>query len=405
MASTKKVIWIINQYAGSPKHGMEFRHFYIAKNLIKQGHSVTIISSSYSHLFSKLPICNDSFTIDNIEGIQYCWIKVINYGNASGWKRVFKWFQFAKKLKKAFKILKKESIPDAIFFSSTSPIGVSVSLNTAKALNSKFVFEVKDIWPLTLIEVGKKSPYHPLIMLMSFLEKKALKNADIVTSNLSNFGQYIKNLNINKTSEYIPNGIDLNQMEKSTNIGKDLNDVIPKDSFIIGYLGTVGIANALEFVIKAMKQLKDKKIILVIIGDGGEKIKLQKDTAEESNIIFIPAVAKSQVQSALSLFDVCYIGWRAKSLYEFGISPNKLFDYMYSSKPILHSTNTPVDLVSLSKCGLSVEAENVNSIKDGILHLYNLTPKERADLGINGKKYVIANHSYSELANKYNSLI
>ena len=78
---------------------------------------------------------------------------------------------------------------------------------------------------------------------------------------------------------------------------------------------------------------------------------------------------------------------------------------MYSSKPILHSTNTPVDLVSSSKCGLSVEAENVNSIKAGILHLYNLTPKERADLGINGKKYVIANHSYSELANKYNSLI
>ena len=68
----------------------------------------------------------------------------------------------------------------------------------------------------------------------------------------------------------------------------------------------------------------------------------KKRNIENDNIIFVPSVSKSQVQSVISLFDVCYIGWRAKSLYEFGISPNKLFDYMYSSKPILHSTNTPM---------------------------------------------------------------
>ena len=111
------------------------------------------------------------------------------------------------------------------------------------------------------------------------------------------------------------------------------------------------------------------------------------------------------MQSVISLFDVCYIGWRAKSLYEFGISPNKLFDYMYSSKPILHSTNTPIDLVALANCGLSVDAENVTLIKEGILKLYNMPSDKRAELGANGKKYVEENHPYSELAKKYESIV
>ena len=148
-------------------------------------------------------------------------------------------------------------------------------------------------------------------------------------------------MKIDKGFEYIPNGIDLIQMKNKVPLDKGFDDVIPKNSFVIGYAGTVGVANALEFVIKAMNQIKNKNIVLLIVGEGGEKASLQKEAVENDNIIFVPSVSKSQVQSVISLFDVCYIGWRAKSLYEFGISPNKLFDYMYSSKPILHSTNTP----------------------------------------------------------------
>ena len=233
-------------------------------------------------------------------------------------------------------------------------------------------------------------------------KQKALENADIITSNLY-FGQHIKNMKIDKGFEYIPNGIDLIQMKNKVPLDKGFDDVIPKNSFVIGYAGTVGVANALEFVIKAMNQIKNKNIVLLIVGEGGEKASLQKEAVENDNIIFVPSVSKSQVQSVIRLFDVCYIGWRAISLYE-TISPNKLFDYMYSSKPILHSTNTPIDLVALANCGLSVDAENVTLIKEGILKLYNM-PDKRAELGANGKKYVEENHSYSELAKKYESIV
>ena len=59
---------------------MEFRHYYIAKELVKSGYHVTIITASYSHLFKNLPEVSDDFTLENIDGIDYLWIKVQNYG-------------------------------------------------------------------------------------------------------------------------------------------------------------------------------------------------------------------------------------------------------------------------------------------------------------------------------------
>ena len=86
-----KNIWIINDYAGSPYHGMEFRHYYLGKQLIKLGYSVNIISSNYSHLFKKLP----EESKENIDGVDYLWLKTLNYGNSHNKKRALKWFIFA----------------------------------------------------------------------------------------------------------------------------------------------------------------------------------------------------------------------------------------------------------------------------------------------------------------------
>jgi glycosyltransferase involved in cell wall biosynthesis len=91
-------------------------------------------------------------------------------------------------------------------------------------------------------------------------------------------------------------------------------------------------------------------------------------------------------------------------LFEFGVSPNKLFDYMYSSTPVIHSINTPKDLVQLANCGLSVEDENSEEIKEAILKLYQMDEEERIILGASGKEYVLNNFTYEKLAKQYLSL-
>ncbi|HRV05220.1 MAG TPA: glycosyltransferase WbuB, partial [Candidatus Ratteibacteria bacterium] len=105
------------------------------------------------------------------------------------------------------------------------------------------------------------------------------------------------------------------------------------------------------------------------------------------------------------LFDVCYIGWRDKNLYRYGVSANKLFDYMYSGKPILHSFNGKGDIVQITNCGITVKAENPEAIADGIMKLYNMSKEERKKLGENGKNYVVKYFNYEFLAGKLSRVL
>ena len=92
-----KNILIINEYAGSPYHGMTFRHYYLAKEWINKGYNVTILSASYSHNFKNCPIVDDNklVTDEKIDGINYIWMKVPKYNDSFDKKRVLKWFYFA----------------------------------------------------------------------------------------------------------------------------------------------------------------------------------------------------------------------------------------------------------------------------------------------------------------------
>jgi len=399
-----KYIWIINEYAGSPYHGMEFRHYYLAKELIKLGYKVVIISASYSHLFRNLPKVSKKFTHEIIDGIDYYWIRVKKYKNSLDKMRVLKWMQFSLYL--LLLPFKKIPHPDAIILSPMATTPVLPTYLIAKIKHSKFIFEVKDIWPLSLEEIGRYSRYHPFIILLRLFELFALKKSDYIVSNLPNYGQHLKHYGINRDFVYIPNGIYLSEIQEAEPLDNEILEMIPKNKFIIGYAGTVGLANALEYLINAAKILeKNDKIAILIVGEGQEKKKLIELVRGLKNIQFIHAVQKQQVTSILKHFDVCYIGLRKSSLFEYGVSPNKIFDYMYSGKPIISSISTKKDLVTMAKCGISVEAENSKAIADAIIKLYRMSPEQRAKMGQNGKEYVLKYHTYEKLALQYKEIL
>ena len=400
----KKNIWFINEYAGSPHHGMEFRHYYLAKELIKLGYDVTIISASYSHLFKKLPEIKSKFTFENIDGINYLWIRVNNYGASHNTKRVLKWLKFSFNLLRL--PLKELSNPDSIILSSTQPFPILPLYLLNKKIKARLIVEIKDIWPLTLVSLGSFTQRHPLIKVMSILEKFALKKSDIIVSNLPNYGAHIKELGIKKEFVYIPNGIDIDELKEIEPLSDRVIKKIPDNKFIVGYTGTMGVANALEHILLAAEILKTyTNIFFVFVGDGQEKEKLKKQSAHLKNILFIETIPKKQIQSLLSFFDICYISSQKEDLYKYGIAANKLFDYMYSGKPVLQSIDTKKDVISMANCGLSVEAENPQAIADGILKLYKMPANVRKQLGENGREYVQNYHTYEGLAKKYSTII
>lgn len=401
-------ILYINHYAGSPTYGMEYRPYYLAREWIKKGHKVTIIASSFSHIRSTNPIIVGKIQGEVIDGIKYIWIKTPEY-SGNGIKRVINIFSFASKLVKNCKKFTRIIDPDIVITSSTYPLDIYPAYRIAKFANAKLIFEVHDLWPLTPMEIGGMSKWHPFIIIMQKAEDFAYKIADKVVSILPKALDYMVTRGLDpKKFIYIPNGVDIDEWN-------DYNCALPlehqevfenlkmEDKFIVGYAGSHGLANALDYFVESAVYLKDLPVSFILVGQGPVKENLKEYVKKHNldNVVFLPSVPKNSIPKLLSKMDVLYIGWRKSPLYRFGISPNKLFDYMMAGKPVIHAVDAGNDLVAESHCGISIPPEDAISIAEAIKKLFLMSPAERDEIGQRGREYVVKNHDYKVLAERF----
>jgi glycosyltransferase involved in cell wall biosynthesis len=142
----------------------------------------------------------------------------------------------------------------------------------------------------------------------------------------------------------------------------------------------------------------------LIVGDGYLKEELMLKCANSRHILFYPKIKKAQIQNLLTYFNVAFVGRAGSALFSHGVSANKYFDYMLAGLPILDSNNLIKDPVELSGCGIIVEPDSSEKIKNGIYELHNLDKKERMNLGAYGKNYVLKEHSIKNLSINYSKL-
>lgn len=398
-------IILINHYAGSNIHGMEFRHYYLAREWVKMGHSVTIVAALFSHLRQKNPNISE-MTKEIIDCIGYIWLPVNKYlGNGvMRFKNMLAFiYQLYHNLGK-FAQLK----PDVVIASSTYPLDSYPAYKLAKITGAKFVFELHDLWPLSPMELGGMSKWHPFIMLMQRGEDFWCRHADKVISILPKTEEYLKTRGLKDGKFcYIPNGIVLANYDDVLPLKLDylqqLNNLRKQGKFLIGFAGAHGIANALDILLYAAEKLKDTQAYFVLVGQGQEKENLMAlaQKLNLDNVLFLDSIPKKMVPAFLAKMDVLYIGWQNQPIYRFGISPNKLMDYMMAGKPILHSVTAGNDLVRESHCGISVPAEDIDAVAKAVTKLMSTNKDELSALGANGKEYVIKHHDYKVLAKKF----
>lgn len=404
-----KTIWIIHQYASTPETGMGGRHFYLADELGKLGYKVYVIAASYTHLLRKPPVVKDNFLFEQQKNFTFVWVKIPEYKEAHSKQRVLNWFLFPWRIQKLAKIIPDR--PDTILCSSPSPIAFLGAERLAKKFKAHLAFEVRDIWPLTLVELGGYSPKHPFIRLMQRVEDRAYKNSDVVISNLQNAVEHMTSRGMTPDKfHWIPNGVSLAEISEKTPLNSIASDLLPKDKFIIGYTGTLGVANALDTFIDAAAQLKQyqDKLAFVLVGSGKEKDNLQQKTLslELTNIFFLDPIPKKEIQSMLAEFDACYIGLTGDSLFRFGVSPNKLFDYLYAGKPILYAIDSgdyqPVTILSVGK---QIAPKNSQALAQAILEIYKLSDEEKKEISMRAKQAIIEQYEYGLLAKKLASVL
>jgi len=398
----KKVIWVLNMTAGKPDSGWGERHYYFSKFWVQKGYDVKIVSGSYNHLFHNQPkVRKEKFTLEKVEnGITFCWVKIPKYDGGS----VFKLWSM---IVFAFRILslstKQIGKPEIILVSSMPIFPILSGWYLKKKHKAKkLLFEIRDLWPLTPMYLKGYSKWHPMVLVMAWVEKFGYRKADAIVSLLPNAHTYINKISKDPSKFYwIPNGID-ETLLVNEKLPQEIVNQLPENKFVIGYTGTMGMANALEYLIEASILLKkNQEIHFVFVGDGYLKEELQNQVKENTNVTFISKINKNQVQHMLSFFDVCFVGRNKTPLFDYGVSSNKFFDYMLAKKPVISSSNKIKDPVELSGCGFVVEAESGQAIVNGILKIKEMSPQDREKMTEKGYHYVKKHHNFEYLSDLY----
>ena len=402
-------ILLINHYAGSPEMGMEFRPYYFAKKWNEKGHNTVILAADNSHIRRKNPGITGDFQEQIIDGVKYVWVKTPAY-EGNGFKRLLNMFSFVRKLFfNAGKIVEKYK-PDVVIASSTYPLDNYVARKIKRLSGAKYVYEVHDLWPLSPMELGGMSKHHPFILVMQAAENCAYKHCDAVVSMLPKTKDYIVSHGLSPEKWfYVPNGICLEEIKNTEPLPEHhkeiLNGLKRQGKTIVGYAGTLGLANALHSFVEAAKKCKNEKLHFIITGVGPEKENLKRLAGSSTNITFLDAVKKTQVQSLLSYHDILFISLKRNSLFRFGISPNKIFDYMYAAKPVIMAIEAGNNIVEEAGCGIAIEPENPQAIIDGLTRLLKLPEEELKKMGENGRNFVLKNHTVEVLADKFLEII
>lgn len=402
-------ILLINHYAGSPEHGMEFRPWYLARQWVDMGHHVTIVAASYSHLRSQQQQTNGSCTIETRAGIRYCWLKTPKYqGNGIG--RVLNMASFIAQLYRFLPSVVKSETPDAVIASSTYPLDIYPARWIAKRTKALLAFELHDLWPLSPMELGNMSPKHPFIRIMQKAEDYWCRHAERVISILPHADRHLVTRGMTQEKfVHIPNGIELGEWDSvSQLLPKEHQDFLTsareKKLFCVGYTGGMSVSNALHLLINAAPLLREHANIHFILVGKGQQKELLQEQAEKlalSNVTFLPPLPKALIPTWLQQMDCLYMGAQKSPLYQYGVSLNKMFDYMMAGHPIVNAIEASNDPVSENNCGITVEAENPAAIAEAILKIYHLSPEERLIMGKRGHEYVLANHTYPALAIKF----
>ncbi|PKP62046.1 glycosyltransferase WbuB [Candidatus Atribacteria bacterium HGW-Atribacteria-1] len=400
-----KNIWILNHYAITPDMAGGTRHYDLGRELVKRGHKVTIFASGFDHSTKKYVKVKpkESIKIENYNGVCFIWLNTIPY-SGNNWRRTLNMISYGFKALNIDYGLEK---PNVVIGSSPHPFAVFAAWWISRRHKVRFIFEVRDLWPQTAVEMGAiKATGIPAKILYAW-EKFMYKKAEKIIVLLPNAKDYIESLGIDPQKiVWIPNGVDLERFDKSVHVdpSSKVAKVFAKfkKKFKIVYTGAHGPANGLEVVVDATSLLsrKSANIHFFLIGDGTEKERLIRKAQEKSvdNITFLDPVPKLQIPEILGQSDLLLHCLKKLDIFKSGISPNKLYDYLASGKPIIMSAEATNNIVQDAEAGIVVEPDNPEALAQGIVKIQEMVPEERQKLGANGRAYVEKYHNTRVLA-------
>jgi glycosyltransferase involved in cell wall biosynthesis len=396
-------------FAGSPAHGMVHAYYHLAQEWIKLGHSVTIVAASFAHPRGYQPEVSGRLTEQWIAGIRYLWVPTNSYKPESYIGRATNIIQF---VAKTWFTRLPINHADIVICSSHHPFAIFPAKRIAKKFNARLIFEVRDLWPLSLIEIGRLSRFNPFIWLMQRAENYAYRKSDHVVSVLSGSKPYMVGHGMSEARfSFIPNGVVIPENNEIAALPEEHQQLLDHEGqhqrdgqFWLGFAGRLNNAVALHHLIKAIYMAKHSNIKLFLLGNGERRKSLQSlvdDLQLKDKVFFLDIVSTDMVASFLGQMDALYLGLQRQSLFRFGVSPTKLNDYMLAAKPIIYAIDAPNDPVLESGCGISCQPESAEDIAKAIDTMMDMPAAELEDMGRRGYAWLVENRDYRILAKRF----
>lgn len=400
-------ILLINHYAGTPRLGMEFRPYYLAREWVRMGHCVYIIAASQSHLRYQQPLSKQWITNEDVDGIHYIWVKTPSYSGSVS--RICNILCFLATLVMKQRSLARSIQPDWVIASSTYPLDTIPAYHIARYAHAKCVYEIHDLWPLSPMIIGHYKAHHPYIQIMQWAEDFAYTHVDEVISLLWNAGGHAGQHGLKEGKfRCIPNGFSEEEWTQTHDVSLPQ---VHQQAFarlqgkmIIGFAGGFAPSNQLTTLIEtAILMQQENAFHFVLVGKGQEEQLLHDlvATHQLTNVTFLPTVEKKCIPALLAHFDICYMGGIHSVLHQYGTSYNKMVDYMLSRKPIIQSIDEPNSLLVRTGCGIQVPAETPQANVDAIHTIATLSSAEREQMGQRGEDYVRNHLKWSQLAHDF----
>ena len=379
-------VWIVNHYAVPPSiaSGM-VRHFYFAKYLQEKGHQVSIITAGRVHN-TNINMINDNslYLSKEMDGVKYIFVRSHGY-QGNGVDRIINMIGFPFEIKRTMRKLLKKERPDVIYASSPDIFVPFFAMRFGKKYKIPIVFEVRDLWPESIVEYNGMSSNNPIIRILYSLEKWMYKNASQLIFTFPGGEDYLidkkwdKVVDLKKVN-YINNGVDLEtyrEQQKDELYDQDLLN----DKFKVIYMGSIRKVNNIELLVSVAVELQrrgEKDIQFLIYGDGTEKEELEKRCKDQelTNIVFKGRVEKKYIPYILSKSNLNLLNYKQSSTWKYGGSQNKQFEYLASGRPICSNVKMGHSIIEYYQCGLERNMNTVDEYIETILYYKNMEKNE-----------------------------
>lgn len=404
-------VWIVNHYGGPPNSGRFERPVYTARAFAARGHSCTVFSAGFHHLLNAPEVLTEP-RITRHDGVTYVELPCRSYGS-NGALRVLNMldssralWRFAKDMPGAVRA------PDVLIASSPPPFLFGAAEKIRRRLGCRVVFEMRDLWPESLVQLAGVSEWHPFVLWLRHAARRAYRGADAVVSLLPRIDRYFAETGISpQRLEVITNGIDAGVFGARTTCEipqrhrEALQEMRTAGKRIVIYTGAMGPPNALDQLLE-LRPAGERVYRLVLVGDGMSRPYLEAEAKRRGLdfIHFLPKVEKRQVPGLLALADAAVILWNDTPLYRYGVSPNKVSEYLLAEKPVIWVGDTGSNPIADSGAGWSVPANDPVALGAALDEMAALDGAALTALGQLGRRHVLEHFNWETLGGQYELL-